>query len=417
MTAHILTIGDELLIGQVIDTNSAWIGERLNDIGVAVRKVSTVGDEEASISKAIQESAQTDRLVLITGGLGPTKDDVTKKALAHYFDSAMVFSQPTWDRIQRMFERWGRNTTPAHYQQCYMPEAAELLFNKMGSAPGMWFEKEGQIFVSMPGVPYEMKYIMEQHVLPRLQERFSGTVIVHRTIRTAGEGESRLAERIHYFEADLPPEIKLAYLPNLGHVRLRLTAKGTDRNAVEALLDQQVEKLQALIPDLIFGYGEDSLEMVVGRMLRERSLKLATAESCTGGYLAHLITSVAGSSDYFSGSVVAYSNAVKVDQLGVRPETLEKYGAVSEQTVIEMAQGVRSLLGTDIGVGISGIAGPGGGTAEKPVGTIWLAVADKNQTQTDKLQLGKDRLINIQYTGNFTLNFIRRFVESSQVIK
>jgi nicotinamide-nucleotide amidase len=322
----------------------------------------------------------------------------------------LVFHQPTYDRILKLFEKWGRSTTEAHRQQCFMPSNAELLYNKMGTAPGMWFKKDGKVVVSMPGVPYEMKYLMENHVIPKLIATFPGQPIVHRTIQTVGEGESRIAARLEEIESALPAHIKLAFLPNLGKVRLRLSGKGPDQAFLERELDEKVRQIVDCIPELIFGFEEIKLEEAIGQMLKERKLKLATAESCTGGFLAHLITSVPGSSDYFQGSVIAYANEVKMNQLNVKADTLEQHGAVSEATVREMVAGALDLLQTDLAVATSGIAGPGGGSEEKPVGTVWMAVGNKNRVKTRLLRAGKDRIKNIEYSSVHALNLIREFL-------
>lgn len=410
MDAQIITIGDEILIGQIIDTNSAWMAQQLNLQGIRIAKINSISDTHEAIVQAVDLAfAETD-IILVTGGLGPTKDDITKKALADYFGTGMYFHEATYNRLQRIFAKWGRSMTDAHREQCYMPENATILTNKMGSAPGMWFEKNGKVLVSMPGVPYEMKYLMEYEVLPKVKTNFPGQPIAHRTILTVGEGESRIAKQLEDFENDLPVNIKLAYLPSLGTVRLRLSATGPDQAKIETLLDEKVKVIQGILPEFIFGYGTQQLEDVIGMMLKKRGKSLATAESCTGGYVAHRITAIPGSSSYFMGSVIAYSNEVKMNQLQVLPETLEKHGAVSEQTVIEMAKGALNLLKTDLSVAISGIAGPGGGTPEKPVGTIWLAVASEDKVDTLKLQLGKSRLKNIEYTSTAALNMIRKFL-------
>lgn len=410
MNVSIITIGDEILIGQTIDTNSAWMGQQLNAIGAHVIDTLSIGDELPAIVQSLDNKLQSADVVLMTGGLGPTKDDVTKKAICEFFGVDMVFHQPTYDRILKLFEKWGRSSTEAHRLQCYMPANAELLYNKMGTAPGMWFEKDGKVLVSMPGVPYEMKYLMEHRVIPKLIETFPGQPIVHRTIQTVGEGESRIAARLEDIESNLPDHIKLAFLPNLGKVRLRLTGKGPDKTALEKELDEKVRQIEARIPELIFGYGELKLEKAIGQMLKERGLSLATAESCTGGYIAHMITSVAGSSDYFQGSVIAYSNEVKRNQLKVKEATLEQFGAVSEQTVREMVGGALEILKTDLAVSISGIAGPGGGSEEKPVGTVWMAVGNKERVKTRLIHAGKDRIKNIEYSSVHALNLIRDFL-------
>ena len=410
MKIHIITIGDEILIGQIIDTNSAWMGQQLNANGGRIVGITTVGDEYEDITTALNKALLKADAVLITGGLGPTKDDITKKALADFFDVEMKFNQNNFDWITKIFARFGRATTDAHREQCYMPINATLLHNKRGTAPGMWFEHEEKVIVSMPGVPHEMKYLMEAEVIPKLKNHFHTVPIAHRTVLTVGEGESRIAARIEDFVDNLPPNFKMAYLPGLGQVRLRMTATHEDADLLNKTLDEQQEKLVQLLPELVYGYGTDDLPTVIGRMLVEKNLTLATAESCTGGHLSHLITSVSGSSAYYKGSVVAYANEVKEAQLGVKATTLEAHGAVSEETVREMVAGALDLLGTDIAVSVSGIAGPTGGTEEKPVGTIWMAVGDKNEIKTRKINLGKDRLRNIQYTSVQALNLIRKFI-------
>jgi nicotinamide-nucleotide amidase len=410
MKISIITIGDEILIGQTIDTNSAWMGKKLNAIGAQIHQIVSVGDDLPDIIQNLEKALQHSDVVLLTGGLGPTKDDVTKKALCEFFGVDLVFHQPTYDRILKLFEKWGRSTTEAHRLQCFMPGNAELLYNKMGTAPGMWFEKDGKVVVSMPGVPYEMKYLMETHVISKLKATFPGQPIVHRTIQTVGEGESRIAFRLEDIESALPAHIKLAFLPNLGKVRLRLTGKGPDQTALEHELDEKVKQIVDRIPELIFGFGEIKLEAAIGQMLKERQLKLATAESCTGGFLAHMITSVPGSSDYFQGSIIAYANAVKMNQLGVKADTLNQQGAVSEATVREMVTGALDLLQTDLAVATSGVAGPGGGSEEKPVGTVWMAVGNNNRIKTRLIRAGKDRIKNIEYSSVHALNLIREFL-------
>jgi nicotinamide-nucleotide amidase len=415
MIAHLLTVGDEILIGQIIDTNSAWMAQQLNLQGIRVAQIRTVGDTHSAILQALHDSAQHADLVLITGGLGPTKDDITKKALAEFFDTKLVYHAATHQRIQGIFEKMGRTADQSHYYQSFMPESCTILRNGMGTAPGMWFEQAGKIFVSMPGVPFEMEDIMRNEVLPRLKVLNKGKAIAHRTILTAGQGESRLAEEISDFEDALPSNVKLAYLPSLGQVRLRLTAIAQQDETeadLEKLLDELTGQLNKLIPNYIFGYGLDSLQAALGRLLLDKQLTIATAESCTGGLLAHLITSVPGASAYFKGSIVAYANETKQGLLGVRAETLEKHGAVSEACVLEMAEGARRELRTDIAIAVSGIAGPSGGTAEKPVGTIWVAVADGATSKANLLRLGKDREKNIAYTASLCMNIARKFVLS-----
>jgi len=410
MNVNIVTIGDEILIGQIIDTNSAWMGQQLNLVGAEVSAIHSVSDTKEGIINALETALKQADVVLMTGGLGPTKDDITKKTIANYFGADMIFHEPSWERIQGLFKRWGRSTTPAHREQCFMPSTAQILFNKMGTAPGMWFEVDGKVVVSMPGVPYEMKYLMEFEVIPKLVDYFPGKPIAHRTILTVGEGESRIAAKLTQIEEGLPNFVKLAYLPNLGNVRLRLSAIAENGEDIETILDQKAKEIEALIPELIYGYGTETLEETMGGVLKNKGLTLSTAESCTGGFLAHKITKVSGCSAYYKGSVVAYANETKQNLLAVSQETLENHGAVSEQTVREMVIGVLKTMNTDIGISISGIAGPSGGTPDKPVGTIWLAIGNKDHVETLKLQIGKDRLRNIEYTAIQGLNLIRQFV-------
>lgn len=411
MTVHIVTIGDELLIGQIIDTNSAKMAQFLQEIGAKVTGRTVVGDEQHAIIETLAAATQKADIVLVTGGLGPTKDDVTKKAIADYYEVGFVFHQETLERLHRIFERLGKPITDALHDQCWMPQNATILTNKMGTAPGMWFEEGGKVLVSMPGVPFEMEYLMQHEVLPKLQARFNPLPSEHQTLFTAGEGESTVAEMLKDFEASLPPQAKLAYLPSIGRVRLRLTVSDEDPRLVKQILDEKFREMESLLPPaIVAGYGDDSLESVIGKLLKQQKLTLSTAESCSGGYLAHLITSVPGSSAYFMGSVVSYSNEVKMRQLSVKEETLAQHGAVSEQTVREMVAGANQLLQTDVAIAASGIAGPDGGTPEKPVGTVWVAVGNRERVVTHKLKLGKDRIRNIQYTGFYGLNLLRLFL-------
>lgn len=410
MKAYLLTVGDEILIGQIVDTNAAWMARELNLQGHIVIQKSSVGDLHEEITKALAYAESMADLVLVTGGLGATKDDITKKTIADYFGVEMVFHQETYDRMEYFFKRLGREVSEMNRKGCYMPANAAILTNKVGLAPGMWFENNGKILVSMPGVPFEMQYLMEHEVLPRLKARSQSTPIVHRTILTAGEGETRLAEIIADFEHHLPAHVKLAFLPALGMVRLRLTATGPDETALNALLDEKVLELRQIIEPIIVGFEEETLPSVVGKLLKERGLMMGTAESCTGGYIAHLITSIPGSSEYYQGSVISYSNEIKMRLLNVDAKTLENQGAVSEETVREMVRGALQKLQTDVVVAVSGIAGPDGGTPDKPVGTIWMAVGNREGVQTAKLQLFRDRVKNIEYTGYAALNLVRKFL-------
>jgi len=375
VTAEVLSIGDELLIGQTLNTNAGWLGEQLSLIGIRPMRVRTIGDDRAAIIDAF--ATATCDVVLITGGLGPTKDDITKEALCTFFNTKLVRHPEIEAGITAFFESIGRDPLEVNRAQADLPESCTVIPNDRGTASGMWFEKDGRVFVSMPGVPYEMKSMVQKHVLSRLVERFRPPVIVHRTILTTGLGESHLAQRIAAWEDSLAPEsIKLAYLPSPGLVKLRLsTYASNDPIGARVRVDRKAEELLALIPELVFGEGTVKLEQVVGSLLKAKGQTLSLAESCTGGYVSHLITSVPGSSAYYIGGVVSYANAVKMEELGIPSDMLELNGAVSQPVVERMAAGVRQALRTDWSVAISGVAGPDGGTAEKPVGTVWIAVA------------------------------------------
>jgi nicotinamide-nucleotide amidase len=405
--AEILAIGDELLYGQTLDTNSHWMSGELDKAGIKTVRRTTVGDTEADILAAFSAAEQRANIILITGGLGPTSDDLTKPCLAKYFNCEIKIHEEALAEVTEFFKSRGRQLTETNRQQAALPVCCEKITNAIGTAPGMWFEKAGKVFVSMPGVPHEMKKMMLKTVIPKLQKTFDLPVILHRIIRTAGIGESFLADKLSGWEKSLSANMKLAFLPGLGEVKLRLTATGNSHEQLQQDTSACIENLKPLLGDYIYAYEDAELEQVIGQLLRERKLTLAIAESCTGGYLSHLITSVPGSSDYFMGSMIPYAYDIKMRQLGVKPEILERYGAVSEPTIIEMANIVRAKFNTDIGVATSGIAGPGGATPEKPVGTVWIAFSDKHQTVTRKLQLSKDRLINIKLAATAVLNLIR----------
>jgi nicotinamide-nucleotide amidase len=379
----------------------------LDKVGIKTVRRTTVGDTEADILAAFSAAEQRADIILITGGLGPTSDDLTKPCLAKYFNCELKIHPEALAEVTEFFRSRGRELTETNRQQAALPVCCEKITNAIGTAPGMWFEKAGKVFVSMPGVPHEMKRMMLETVIPKLRNTFNLPVILHRIIRTAGIGESFLADKISGWEKSLPANLKLAYLPGLGEVKLRLTATGNSHDQLLQDTNACIENLKPLLGDYIYAYDNAELEQVIGQLLRERKLTLAIAESCTGGYLSHLVTSVPGSSDYFMGSIIPYAYDIKMRQLGVKPETLERFGAVSEPTIIEMANIVRAKFNTDIGVATSGIAGPGGATPEKPVGTVWIAYSDKHQTVTRKLQLSKDRLINIKLAANAVLNLIR----------
>lgn len=407
VTAELLTIGDEILYGQIVDTNAQWMGSVLSDAGIRVIRKTTVGDIEQDILKAFSEAEARADIILITGGLGPTNDDLTKPCLVKYFDCPLKINGEALAEVTEFFRSRGRELTEVNRQQAALPSCCEKITNTLGTAPGMWFSRNNKVFVSMPGVPHEMKRMMTDLVIPKLKATFDTPIIHHKIIRTIGMGESFLAEKISHWEQSLPSHIKLAYLPSLGEVKLRLTAIGESLDALEVETDELATQLDPIIGQTIYGFGSGPLEMVLGKILLERNLTIAVAESCTGGYLSHLITSVPGSSAYFMGSLIPYSYEIKMGELGVKPETLEKYGAVSEETIVEMATLVRDKFNTDIGVATSGIAGPGGATPEKPVGTVWIAYADKHRTVTKKLQLSTDRAINIRMASVMALNLVR----------
>ncbi len=405
--AELLTIGDEILYGQIVDTNSQWMSVELNKVGIKVVRKTTVGDQEDEILRAFAEAEKRADIILITGGLGPTSDDLTKPCLAKYFDCELKINEEALAEVTEFFVSRGREMTEVNRQQAALPVCCTKITNAIGTAAGMWFEKNGSVFVSMPGVPHEMKRMMTERVIPRLVTTFTMPTIVHQVIRTVGIGESFLSDKISSWEKSLPEHIKLAYLPGLGEVKLRLTAMGENVSGLKLEINQLVKDLKTLAGEYIYGLGDEGLEVVIGKLLKGKGLTLAVAESCTGGYVSHLITSVPGSSDYFLGSIIPYAYEIKMRQLGVKPETLETYGAVSEPTIIEMANLVRAKFTADIGVATSGIAGPGGATTEKSVGTVWIAYSDKHHTVTRKLQLSKDRMINIQLASVAVLNLIR----------
>jgi len=408
MKSEIITIGDELLIGQVVDTNSAWMAQELNKIGITVNRINSIADNHDQIIQTLHEISERADVIFITGGLGPTRDDITKVALCDYFDSPLVFDQTSFENIQRIFNLRGYTMTEVNRKQAEIPACAEALQNIHGTAPGMLFRQKGKLYFSMPGVPFEMKALMTDHVLPMIKS-LSKQVILHKTILTQGVGESFLADKIKDWESALPPHIKLAYLPQPGLVRLRLSSTGPSREILQKELDEKVALLYTLIDEYIFGEDDDNLETVIGNILKDQNLTLSTAESCTGGYIAHLITSIPGSSAYFNGSIVSYSNLVKINTLKVKPETLEKFGAVSQETVIEMAEGVKKALSTDCSIAVSGIAGPDGGTPDKPVGTVWIAISTPNkETMVKKFLFGEHRERNIRRSALAALDMLRK---------
>ena len=412
VNASIITIGDELLIGQVVDTNSTYMAQELNKAGIGVKRRVAVGDSAEGITNALDEESNHSQIILITGGLGPTSDDITKPLLCKYFNGKMIVNEDALQNVKYLFNKvFKREATEVNLKQAEVPDICTVIQNKRGTAPGMWFEKNGKIFISMPGVPNEMQGIMEE-VIPKLKSKFELPVIIHKTLLTAGIGESMLADVIKDFEAALPSNIKLAYLPNYGMVRLRLSSSGYDKAAIEKDINSQFETLKNLTTEYLVTDEDEPLEKVIGKILSANNKTLSTAESCTGGYIAHLITSHPGSSKYFKGSVVSYDNDVKENELNVSSNTLKAHGAVSEEIVKEMLTGILVKLKTNYAIAVSGIMGPDGGTQEKPVGTVWIAVGNKIKQQTLKLNLRFDRKRNIQMTAQNALNLLRKFILS-----
>lgn len=413
--ASIITIGDELLIGQVVDTNSSFIARKLNDAGISLKHRVAIRDNYHDIYDSLNKESEHSQVVIITGGLGPTKDDITKDALCRYFEGKMVVNLEAEENVRNLFMKiYKKPVTQVNLSQAEVPDVCEVIQNHRGSAPGMIFHKDGVVFISMPGVPYEMEGILEQ-ILPYLTKRFDLPVIVHKTILTAGIGESALAEKISGFESNLPADIKLAYLPNYGMVRLRLSSVIFKNRPNEPTILQEFDDLKELVKDYLVTDEDETMEVVLGKLLASKGKTIATAESCTGGGIAALITSVPGASAYFEGSVVSYSNRIKKDVLKVKEETLQEFGAVSEETAREMLSGVLKLLSTDYGIAVSGIMGPDGGTKEKPVGTVWIAVGSKDGVRTKCIQQRYKRAKNMEVTSVMAINLMREFIKSENV--
>jgi nicotinamide-nucleotide amidase len=408
--ASIITIGDELLIGQVIDTNSAWMAQELNKSGISVVRRVAVGDVWDDIWTALEEEQKKADIILITGGLGPTADDITKPLLCKYFEGKMIIDENAKQNVLDIFNRLNRPIIDRNLKQAEVPDTCTVLLNKRGTAPGMWFNKNGKIFVSLPGVPHEMKGLMTDDVIPKLVAQFKFPAIIHKTLLTAGVGESFLAELIQQFEEALPNHIKLAYLPNYGMVRLRLSAKGYNVAETEQEINLQFENLKALVAPYLVTDVDEPIENVVGKLLRAKGKTMCTAESCTGGYIAHLVTAIPGSSKFYDGSVISYSYQAKEDLLQVDKKMLEKKGAVSEEIVIQMAKGALKNIKSDYVIAVSGIMGPDGGMPDKPAGTVWIAVGNNENIQAQKLYFRFDRTRNIQLTATNGLNLLRKFI-------
>ncbi|HEX8018590.1 competence/damage-inducible protein A [Mucilaginibacter sp.] len=406
MLAEIITIGDEILIGQIVDTNSAWMATELNKIGVRVKQISSISDDKEHILKALAEAANRANIILITGGLGPTKDDITKKTLAEYFGVELVENKEALANVERIFAKYNRPLLEVNKQQAFVPANCEVVRNENGTAPGMWFNQNGVIYVSMPGVPFEMMYMMEEQVLPKVKATFKLPVIIHKTLLTVGEGESFLAERIADIENDLPSYIKLAYLPKLGQVRLRLSAFGEDQAALQKEVDAFAARFIERIGSPFVIDQDIPLEKAILDRMEANNLTLSVAESCTGGYLSHLFTQHPGSSHVFLGGAVSYSYELKESILGVKNETLWQHGAVSEETVKEMVEGALLNFKSDFAAAITGVAGPGGGTEDKPVGTVWIAVAGKGKSLIKKYTFGSKRRQNIERSAVMALSML-----------
>ena len=416
--ASIITIGDELLIGQVIDTNSAWMAQELNKAGIRVARRVAVGDVWDEIWTALDEEQKHADIILITGGLGPTADDITKPLLCKYFGGKLIVNEAAKQNVLDIFTKLNRPIIDRNLKQGEVPDVCTVLQNKRGTAPGMWFNKphptsptgEGKVFISLPGVPHEMQGLMEDEVIPILLQKFKFSTIIHKTLLTAGVGESFLAELIQHFEEALPAHIKLAYLPNYGMVRLRLSATGFDADKTENEIHLQFEKLKILVADYLVTDLDEPLQNVVGKLLMAKGKTMCTAESCTGGYIAHLLTSITGSSKFYDGSVISYSYQAKEDLLQVDKTTLETKGAVSEEIVLQMAKGALQNIKSDYVIAVSGIMGPSGGMPDKPAGTVWIAVGNKEKIEAQKLYFRFDRTRNIQLTAMNALNLLRKFI-------
>ena len=405
--ASIITIGDELLIGQVIDTNSAWIAGELNQIGILLKHRIAVGDNREDILEALETEGNKSKIVIITGGLGPTADDITKPVLCEYFGGKMIVHEPTLSHIRTIFEKvLKRPMIERNQKQAEVPDVCTVLMNEQGTAPGMLFEKNGVWYISLPGVPHEMKWLMQEKVLPLLSEKFSGGVVVHRTLLTAGLGESFLAEMIQNIELSLPAHIKLAYLPNYGMVRLRLSGWGNDVTSLTEEIVTFFSLLKERVKEYLIIDEDIPLERAIGKLLVAQKATVATAESCTGGYIAHLLTSHAGASAFFKGSVICYDNEIKKQLLGVTEACLQQFGAVSSPTVEQMATAVRDLLQVDYALAVSGIMGPDGGSPEKPLGLVWVAIAGPKGVKTQELRFRFTRKRNIELTAAHTLRLL-----------
>ncbi|GAC1302955.1 MAG: competence/damage-inducible protein A [Mucilaginibacter sp.] len=414
MLAEIITIGDEILIGQIVDTNSAWMARELNNIGIRVKQISSVSDDRQHILTALAEASSRADIILITGGLGPTKDDITKKTIADYFGVGMIENKDALANVVNIFAKYNRPLLEVNRLQAQVPENCEVVLNNNGTAPGMWFNVNGKIYISMPGVPHEMMYMMEEDVLPKLKSSLKLPFIIHKTILTVGEGESFLAERIADIEDSLPPFIKLAYLPKPGQVRLRLSGYGEDEELISNKLNEFAAKIVGRVGKVVAAEEDIPIEKAILNFMEARGLTLSVAESCTGGYISQLFTQHPGSSKVFFGGAISYSYELKESILGVKPDTLLTYGAVSEETATEMVQGALSRFKSDYAIAVTGIAGPDGGTAEKPVGTVWIAVASQQKLVVRKFTFGSKRQQNIERSATAALGLLNNLLHEQE---
>ena len=408
---EIITIGDEILYGHILDTNSKWLSKNLNELGVTTNKISTIGDNYIQIKDILQSSIKENDIIIFTGGLGPTNDDITKKCLNDFFKGKLITDNNTLSHIKKIFKKRNLDLTKKNRDQALVPDNCKVLHNKYGTAPGIAFEKDNKLVISLPGVPYEMKSLFEDKCSQIIKQKFSLSIIHHRTIKTVGIGESWLSDLISEWEKNLDNNISLAYLPSIGRVKLRLTGRGNNLNKIKSAIDKEEKKVLPILRKYIYGFDNEELESCVGNLLIKNKKTLSIAESCSGGYLSHLVTSIPGSSKYFSGSVVAYSNNIKINNLNVNKKNIEKFGAVSKEVVEEMATNVRKKFNSSIGISTSGIAGPSGGTENKPVGTVWIGYSDKNKTLSKKLLLTNRRDINITLSSIGALNMARLSLE------
>ncbi|MEO8762280.1 MAG: competence/damage-inducible protein A [Bacteroidia bacterium] len=416
MLAEIITIGDEILIGQIVDTNSAWLGTELSNLGITVKQITSVSDDKQHILEALALAEKRADIIIMTGGLGPTKDDITKHTLCEYFKTTMVVNQEVLKHVTDFFAKRNRPMLEVNNKQAEVPINCEVLFNNHGTAPGMWFNHNGKVFISMPGVPFEMKGIMMDYGFDKLKQTFTLPFIYHRTILTQGIGESFLADKLTDWENNLEAkQIKLAYLPSPGMVKLRLTARGEDKQKLKTLVDKEAEAVYKLAADYIYGEEElgkaaPTFQSIIGEVLTKKSKTISIAESCTGGYISHLLTSIAGSSAYYKGSIIAYENDIKIAELKVSPDTLKNFGAVSIECAKEMAAGILKKFNTDYAIATTGIAGPTGETPDKPIGTVCIAIATKTEVTAQKFIFGNNRERNIRMAADMALSMLNKVV-------